>query len=171
MNEHGTKSHLAVYPGSFDPVTMGHMDIIHRAAKQFDHLVVAVLNNMSKKPLFSVEERVELLKEVTADLPNVTIESFRDLLANYIRERQAQVIVRGIRSVTDFEYELQMASINRELNPDAETIFMMTNPKYSYLSSSVVKEIARFNGNVSEFVPPIIEKHLKQKFSEGPDSE
>ena len=171
MSEHGTKSHLAVYPGSFDPVTMGHMDIIHRAAKQFDHLVVAVLNNMSKKPLFSVEERVELLKEVTADLPNVTIESFRDLLANYIRERKAQVIVRGIRSVTDFEYELQMASINRELNPDAETIFMMTNPKYSYLSSSVVKEIARFNGNVSEFVPPIIEKHLKQKFSQGPDTE
>lgn len=171
MSEHGTKSHLAVYPGSFDPVTMGHMDIIHRAAKQFDHLVVAVLNNMSKKPLFSVEERVELLKEVTADLPNVTIESFRDLLANYIRERKAQVIVRGIRSVTDFEYELQMASINRELNPDAETIFMMTNPKYSYLSSSVVKEIARFNGNLSEFVPPIIEKHLKQKFSQGPDTE
>lgn len=171
MSEHGTKSHLAVYPGSFDPVTMGHMDIIHRAAKQFDHLVVAVLNNMSKKPLFSVEERVELLKEVTSDLPNVTIESFRDLLANYIRERKAQVIVRGIRSVTDFEYELQMASINRELNPDAETIFMMTNPKYSYLSSSVVKEIARFDGNVSDFVPPIIEKHLKQKFSQGPDSE
>ncbi|GGJ21513.1 pantetheine-phosphate adenylyltransferase [Paenibacillus hunanensis] len=160
---HGGKR-IAVYPGSFDPVTMGHLDIIHRAARQFDTLVVSVLNNMSKKPLFSVEERVEQLKQVTADLPNVEIDSFRDLLANYIREREAHVIVRGIRSVTDFEYELQMASINRELNPDAETIFMMTNPRYSYLSSSMVKEIARFDGPVSDFVPPLIEQELKLKF-------
>ncbi|WP_017813625.1 pantetheine-phosphate adenylyltransferase [Paenibacillus shenyangensis] len=164
MNNETYKKRVAVYPGSFDPVTMGHLDIIQRAARQFDTLIVSVLNNLSKKPLFSVEERVAQLKEVTADLPNVEIDSFRDLLANYIREREAQVIVRGIRSVTDFEYELQMASINRELNPDAETIFMMTNPRYSYLSSSMVKEIARFNGNVSDFVPPVIEQQLQRKF-------
>lgn len=164
MNNAANKGRVAVYPGSFDPVTMGHLDIIQRAARQFDTLIVSVLNNLSKKPLFTVEERVAQLKEVTADLPNVEIDSFRDLLANYIREREAQVIVRGIRSVTDFEYELQMASINRELNPDAETIFMMTNPRYSYLSSSMVKEIARFNGKVSDFVPPVIEQQLQRKF-------
>ncbi|WP_411346062.1 pantetheine-phosphate adenylyltransferase [Paenibacillus sp. WLX1005] len=161
----GSTRRIAVYPGSFDPVTMGHLDIIHRAALQFDTLVVAVLNNVSKKPLFTVEERVEQLKQVTADLPNVEIDSFRDLLANYIRQRDAHTIVRGIRSVTDFEYELQMASINRELNPDADTIFMMTNPRYSYLSSSMVKEIARFHGSVSDFVPPLIEHELRIKFN------
>ena len=156
---------IAVYPGTFDPVTMGHMDIIHRAAKQFDHLIVAVLNNLSKNPLFTVEERKELLREATKDIPNVEIDSFRDLLANYIRQKDAHVIIRGIRTVTDFEYELQLASTNHKLNPDAETIFMMTNPKYSFLSSSMVKEIAHFNGDVTDLVLPEVEQALRKKFN------
>ncbi|GGA40132.1 pantetheine-phosphate adenylyltransferase [Paenibacillus physcomitrellae] len=157
---------VAVYPGSFDPVTMGHIDIIQRAARQFDVLIVAVLNNLSKKPLFTVEERKDLLRECTRHLPNVEVDSFRDLLVNYMRNKQADVIVRGIRSVTDFEYELQMASTNQKLNSEVETIFMMTNPKYSYLSSSVVKEIAMFQGDVSTLVPPEVEAALKVKMAE-----
>lgn len=157
---------VAVYPGSFDPVTKGHMDIIQRSARQFDHLIVAVLNNLSKKPLFTVEERKELLRECTRHLPNVEIDSFRDLLVNYMNQKQADVIVRGIRSVTDFEYELQMASTNHKLNSEVETIFMMTNPKYSYLSSSVVKEIAMFQGDVGDLVPPEVEKALRLKMGE-----
>ncbi|MBB6636626.1 pantetheine-phosphate adenylyltransferase [Cohnella thailandensis] len=155
---------IAVYPGSFDPVTFGHLDIIRRAAKQFDQLIVAVLNNTSKNPLFSVEERVALLQEVTKDLPNVEIDYFRDLLVRYMRSRNAQVSIRGIRSVTDFEYELQMASTNRQLDEGIETIFMMTNPKYSYLSSSIVKEIAKFNAPVQDLVPPAVEAALRGKF-------
>ncbi|MEK0313300.1 pantetheine-phosphate adenylyltransferase [Cohnella sp. 56] len=157
---------IAVYPGSFDPVTFGHLDIIRRAAKQYDTLIVAVLNNTTKSPLFSVEERTSLLLEVTKDLPNVKIDSFRDLLVRYMRSQQAQVIVRGIRSVTDFEYELQMASTNRQLDEGIETIFMMTNPKYSYLSSSIVKEIAKFDGAVQDLVPPAVEAALRGKFKE-----
>lgn len=157
---------IAVYPGSFDPVTMGHLDIIARASKQFDRVIVAVLNNMSKNPLFTVEERKELITEVTRHLPNVEVDSFRDLTANYVRQKEAQVIVRGIRSVTDFEYELQLASTNSKLNPDAETIFMMTNPKYSYLSSSIVKEIAHYHGDVTDLVSPEVEAALRQKISE-----
>lgn len=157
---------IAVYPGSFDPVTCGHLDIIRRAAKQFDHLIVAVLNNTSKKPLFSVDERKQLLAEVTQDLPNVSIDSFRDLLVHFMKQKEAHVIVRGIRSVTDFEYELQMASTNHQLDGDIETIFMMTNPKYSYLSSSIVKEIAMFRGNVTDLVPPEVQAALVAKFSE-----
>ncbi|WP_138496651.1 pantetheine-phosphate adenylyltransferase [Paenibacillus pinistramenti] len=157
---------VAVYPGSFDPVTMGHIDIIQRAARQFDVLIVAVLNNLSKKPLFTVEERKELLRQSTRHLDNVEVDSFRDLLVNYMRNKKADVIVRGIRSVTDFEYELQMASTNHKLADEVETIFMMTNPKYSYLSSSVVKEIAMFHGDVSSLVPQEVEAALKIKMAE-----
>ncbi|UHA73989.1 pantetheine-phosphate adenylyltransferase [Paenibacillus sp. 481] len=156
---------IAVYPGSFDPVTLGHIDIIQRAAKQFDKLIVAVLNNLSKNPLFTVEERKELLRQTTSHIPNVEIDSFRDLLVNYMDDKQGHVIVRGIRSVTDFEYELQLASTNQKLNPRVETIFMMTNPKYSYLSSSMVKEIARFKGEVVELVTPEVETALREKFN------
>lgn len=155
---------IGVYPGSFDPVTLGHLDIIRRSAKQFDKLIVTVLNNTSKSPLFSVEERRDLLKEVTRDLPNVEIDSFRDLLVRYMRSKNAQVIIRGIRSVTDFEYELQLASTNRQLDENIETIFMMTNPKYSYLSSSIVKEIAKFQGPVHDLVPQAVEGALHRKF-------
>lgn len=164
MNNHEHGHRIAVYPGSFDPVTFGHLDIIRRSAKQFDRVIVAVLNNTSKSPLFSVDERKSLLADVTRDLPNVEIDSFRDLLVRYMRSRQAQVIVRGIRSVTDFEYELQMASTNRQLDEGIETVFMMTNPKYSYLSSSIVKEIAKFNGPVQDLVPPAVEASLHKKF-------
>lgn len=163
MSQTIREERVAIYPGSFDPVTMGHLDIIHRAAKQFDRLIVAVLNNMSKNPLFTVEERTDLLRQVTADMPNVEVDSFRDLLAHYVKQKEANVIVRGIRTVTDFEYELQIASINSKLNPTAETIFMMTNPKYSYLSSSVVKEIAHFGGDMTDFVTPEVELALKRK--------
>lgn len=161
----GKVERIAVYPGSFDPVTKGHMDIIQRASRQFDKLIVAVLNNMSKNPLFTVDERKELLTTVTSHLPNVEIDSFRDLLVNYMEFKQAHVIVRGIRSVTDFEYELQLASTNHKLNSNVETIFMMTHPKYSYLSSSIVKEIASFHGEVGDLVPSEVELALKQKYS------
>lgn len=156
---------VAVYPGSFDPVTFGHLDIIQRAASQYDRLIVAVLNNTSKNPLFSVEERKELLKEATKDIPNIEIDSFRDLLVRYMRMKEANIIVRGIRSVTDFEYELQIASTNRMLDEGIDTVFMMTNPKYSYLSSSIVKEIASFKGDVSQLVPAEVEKALSLKMN------
>ncbi|WP_141500816.1 pantetheine-phosphate adenylyltransferase [Paenibacillus luteus] len=155
---------VAVYPGTFDPVTYGHLDIIRRSAKQFDRLIVAVLNNSSKNPLFSVEERKALLSEVTRDIPNVEIDSFRDLLVRFMKSRQANVIIRGIRSVTDFEYELQLASTNHLLDAEIDTMFMMTNPKYSYLSSSIVKEIAQFHGAVHELVPPVVEQQLREKY-------
>lgn len=155
---------IAVYPGSFDPVTLGHMDIIQRASKQFDHLIVAVLNNTSKKALFSVEERLELLHQSTEHIPNISLDSFRDLLVNFMKASQADVIVRGIRSVTDFEYEIQLASTNHKLDKNIETIFMMTNPKYSYLSSSIVKEIAMFQGNVGDLVPSPVEHALRIKY-------
>lgn len=171
MNERRNSPRIAVYPGSFDPVTKGHMDIIQRASRQFDKLIVAVLNNLSKKPLFTVEERKQLLAEVTAHLPNVEVDSFRDLLVNYMDYKQAHVIVRGIRSVTDFEYELQLASTNHKLNSEVETIFMMTNPKYSYLSSSVVKEIASFHGDVSDLVPPEVDRAMRKKFPDKPSGD
>jgi pantetheine-phosphate adenylyltransferase len=164
MNSLDRPLRIAVYPGSFDPVTFGHLDIIHRAAKQFDKLIVAVLNNTSKNKLFSVDERKALLVSVTSDLPNVEIDSFRDLLVRYMKTRQANVIIRGIRSVSDFEFELQLASTNHQLDSEIETIFMMTNPKYSYLSSSIVKEIAQFKGDVGDLVPAEVEAALASKY-------
>lgn len=158
---------IAVYPGSFDPVTNGHLDIIHRSAKVFDKLIVAVLNNSSKNPLFSVEERVELLKKVTSDLPNVEIDSFRDLLVNYMKKKNAHLIVRGLRAVSDFEYELQMASTNQKLDENIETFFMTSTPKYSYLSSSIVKEIARFHGPVIDLVPDEVDKAMRVKYADA----
>lgn len=160
--EHGIT--VAVYPGSFDPVTYGHLDIIHRAAKVFDKLIVAVLNNTSKNALFSLEERMELLRKVTADLPNVEIDGFRDLMVNYMKARNVRLIVRGLRAVSDFEYELQMASTNHKLNSDVETFFMTSKPQFSYLSSSIVKEIAKFHGPVEELVPAEVEEELRKKF-------
>jgi len=160
-----THMHIAVYPGSFDPVTNGHLDIIHRAAKVFDKLIVAVLNNTSKNPVFTLEERKQLLQEVTGDLPNVEIDGFRDLLVNYMQSKNVKLIVRGLRAVSDFEYELQMASTNQKLNDNIETFFMATAPKYSYLSSSIVKEIAKFNGPVTDLVPPVVEQALRRKFT------
>ena len=157
---------IAVYPGSFDPVTLGHGDIIERTAKMFDKVIIGVLNNKAKSPLFSVEERVNMLREVTAGLPNVEVQSFQGLLIDFVRQNQANVIVRGLRAITDFEYELQMAQTNRVIAPEIDTIFLTTNLKYSYLSSSIVKEIAEFNGDIKEFLHPIVVERVKEKLEE-----
>lgn len=159
----------AVYPGSFDPVTFGHLDIIERASKNVDHLIVAVLNNPSKKGLFSLDERMELLKEVTKHLPNVEIDHFSGLLAEYANKKSCTTMIRGLRAVSDFEYELQMALVNKKINDNIETFFMVSSSEYSYLSSSIVKEVAMFGGNISCFVPKVVEKALKLKFKGGLD--
>lgn len=153
----------AVYPGSFDPVTNGHLDIVKRTAELFDELIVAVLVNSSKNPLFSVEERVALLKEATKDYKNVKIGFFDGLLVNFVEENDIDVIVKGLRAVSDFESELQMAAMNRKLNR-VETVFMMTATEYSYLSSSLVKEVSRLGGDVSTLVPKNVEEQLLSKF-------
>jgi pantetheine-phosphate adenylyltransferase len=155
---------IAVCPGSFDPVTRGHLDIIQRGASVFDKVIVAVLINQNKTPLFTIEERIELLKEVTAHLPNVEIDFFQGLLIDYMKTKKADAIIKGLRAVSDFEYEMQMASINRVMDEKIETFFMMTNNQYSFLSSSIVKEVAKYRGDVSTLVPPVVEKALKAKF-------
>jgi pantetheine-phosphate adenylyltransferase len=155
---------IAVYPGSFDPVTFGHLDIIERGAKVFDKVIVAVLLNRSKTPLFSIEERVALLKQVTNQFPNVEVESFNGLLIDYMHTKNARTIIKGLRAISDFEYELQMASINKKLDDRIETFFMMTNNKYSYLSSSIVKELAKYGASVSDLVPEVVENALREKF-------
>jgi pantetheine-phosphate adenylyltransferase len=156
-----------IYPGSFDPVTNGHLDIISRCSKKFDKLIVAVLNNPAKKPMFTVEERVHLLREVTKEYDNVEIDSFSGLLVEYAKQKNVSLIVKGLRAVSDFEYELQMATMNKQLNDEIETFFLMTNTKYSYLSSSLVKEVAKFNGNISEIVPKVVENAIKEKLKGG----
>ena len=143
----------AIYPGSFDPLTLGHVDIIERSARIVDELVVGVLNNSAKNSLFSLEERVSMIKEMTEHLPNVTVASFDGLLVDYMKEIDATIIVRGLRAVTDFEYELQIAQTNHVENPDVETIFLTTSLQYSYLSSTIVKEFASYGGDISKFVP------------------
>ena len=147
---------VAVYPGSFDPVTLGHQDIIERSSKIMDKVIVGVLKNNSKSPLFSVQERVNMLKSVTGHLPNIEILAFDGLLVDFVRNCRADVIVRGLRAITDFEYELQMSQTNRVISPGIDTIFLTTNLKYSYLSSSIVKEIAMYQGDISAFVTPEI---------------
>ena len=155
-----------IYPGSFDPVTLGHIDIIERSSKMVDELIVGVLQNKAKTPLFSVEERVRMLKEVTKHLPNVKIASFEGLLVQFAKQMEAKVIIRGLRAITDFEYELQMAQTNHKLEPEIETIFLTTNLEYSFLSSSTVKEVASFGGDISQFVPDVIEKKIQEKMKE-----
>ncbi len=157
----------ALVPGSFDPVTNGHLDIIRRAAAMFDTVLIAVARNYSKSPLFDLEERVAILTEVCQDLPNVSIDSFEGLLVNYAAENGATVIVKGLRAVSDFEYELQMALMNRRLKQDVETVFLMTGAEHSYLSSSIVKEIARLGGSVEGLVPQSVERRLQSKLYES----
>ena len=154
----------AIYPGSFDPVTYGHIDIIKRAAAIFDELTVSVLNNRVKTPLFSIEERVNMLKEVTKDIPNVRISSYEGLLVDLAGRVNANAIIRGLRAVTDFEYELSLAQTNRKLSGEVDTIFLTTALEYAYLSSSTVKEVASFNGDISKFVPPHIAELTYAKF-------
>lgn len=155
---------LAICPGSFDPVTYGHLDIIERASKVFDHVIVAVFHNEAKTPLFNTEERMDLLKQSVTHLDNVSVDSHGGLLMDYAREKQACAVVRGLRAVSDFEYELQITSMNRKLNKDVETFFIMSNNKYSFLSSSMVKEVAKYDANVEDLVPPCVEAALKRKF-------
>ncbi|WP_010631047.1 pantetheine-phosphate adenylyltransferase [Sporolactobacillus vineae] len=156
----------AIYPGSFDPVTFGHLDILKRGLRVFDHIIVAVLNNSRKDPLFSVEERVALLKKATEGLGSVTVDSFDGLLMDYVHKKNVKVVLRGLRAISDFEYELQIASINKNLNPEIETCFMMTSNRYSFLSSSMVKEVAKYGGSVHGLVPEIVEKSIQEKFAE-----
>ena len=155
----------AIYPGSFDPVTFGHQDIIERSSVIFDELIVGVLNNSSKNSLFSVEERVSMLKELTKEYGNVTVDSFDGLLVDYMKESGATIIVRGLRAVTDFEYELQIAQTNHVEYPKAETIFLTTNLKYSYLSSSVVRDFAAYGGDISKFVPSQFVDRVYEKYN------
>ena len=157
---------IAIYPGSFDPVTNGHLDIMKRASRMVDRLIIGVLNNNSKTPLFSVDERVNMLKEVTRDISNVEIRSFQGLSVNFARHMHAQFILRGLRAITDFDYELQMAQTNRKLFPDIDTIFLTTSLEYAFLSSTTVKEVASYNSDVSLFVPEIVSEKLKEKFCE-----
>ena len=154
---------IAICPGSFDPVTNGHLDLIERAAKIFDKLIVSVLRNQEKEPLFNLDERLDMLREVTARFPNVEIDSFAGLLMEYARQKQARVILRGIRAVSDYEYELQMALMNRKLEPQVETVFMLPGEAYSYLSSRLVREVARLGGSLKGLVPGSVEERLRNK--------
>ena len=157
----------AMYPGSFDPVTRGHLDIIKRSSKMFDRLIVAVLNNSAKTPLFTLEERVQMLKECCADFPNVEVMGFDGLTVNFAKKNHATVMVRGLRAVTDFEDEIQLAHTNQALMPGIETVFLATSIKWSYLSSTIVREAAHYRHDVSKFVTPNVEAALKKKIEEG----
>lgn len=156
---------IAVYPGSFDPITNGHLDIIQRSSRLFDKLIVAVVKNPNKKPLFSIKERMMMIEKSIKDLSNVEIDYFEGLLVDFVSVKGAQVIVKGLRALSDFEYEFQMALLNRKLNTDIETVFMMTNYKYSFLSSSMVKEIASLKGSIADLVPEVIIQDIINKFS------
>ncbi|RBP41119.1 pantetheine-phosphate adenylyltransferase [Garciella nitratireducens] len=154
---------ICVYPGSFDPVTNGHLDIIQRASKTFDKVIVAVLHNPNKNPFFTVQERIGLLQETTGKMENVEIDSFSGLLIDFMKKKKANIIIKGLRQVSDFEYEFQMALMNKKLFPEVETMFMMTNSEYSYLSSSIVKEVAFFKGCIKGLVPEIVEEAILEK--------
>jgi pantetheine-phosphate adenylyltransferase len=158
-----TEEKIAIYPGSFDPLTNGHLDVIQRAAKIFDKLVVMVAHNQAKNSLFTIEERVTLLEESCAEIENVEISHFQGLLHDEVTRQNAVAVIRGLRAVSDFEWELQMALMNRELDADCETLFLMPSPKFSFVSSTMIKEIAKLDGDVSPFVPPIVEGELKRR--------
>ncbi|MDO4207850.1 MAG: pantetheine-phosphate adenylyltransferase [Lachnospiraceae bacterium] len=153
----------AVYPGTFDPITLGHIDIIKRASKLVDELIVGILNNNSKTPLFTPEERVEMIRESVADMPNVKVMAFDGLLVDFAKQQKALFVVRGLRAVTDFEYEFQMAQANRIIDRDVDTVFLTTSNAYSYISSSTVRELASFGGDISKFVTKSVEKKVKEK--------
>jgi pantetheine-phosphate adenylyltransferase len=156
----------AIYPGSFDPITNGHIDILKRARQVFDKVVVAVAVNPDKKPLFTFEKRVELIKELMKDDPGIEVLYYSGLLVDLVEQTGIKTIIRGLRALTDFEYEFQLAMTNRKLNDKIDTVFLMTDDTYSYLSSTVVKQLARFNGDISQFVPPLIERAIKEEIDE-----
>ena len=158
---------IAIYPGSFDPVTNGHIDVIERALKIFDRVIVAVGDNPEKKPTFTTEERIEMLKESTKNLKNLEIDSFLGLLLDYVKNKDSKIIIRGLRAVSDFEFEFQRALMNRVVEKDIETIFIMTKEHYVYLNSSIVKEMAMFGSKLNGLVPEIVEKKLREKFSKS----
>jgi pantetheine-phosphate adenylyltransferase len=160
-----TKYKVAVYPGSFDPLTFGHIDIIERALEIFDEVIVSIFVNPNKKPLFTLEERIDILKNVLKDYSGVKIDNFNGLLTDYLREKKIKVVIRGLRAVSDLEYEFQYAAANRTLCPEIETVFFMPRLRYSYLSSSVVREIARFGGDVSKMVPQYVVEKIKNKYT------
>jgi pantetheine-phosphate adenylyltransferase len=155
---------IAIYPGTFDPITFGHIDIIERATVLFDKVIVAIAPNLAKKPMFSVSERKEMIAAVTSKHKNIEIDSFEGLVVDYVLFKNATAIIRGLRAISDFEYELQMALMNRKLKEQVITVFLMPHEKYVYLNSSIVKEVASFNGDISHLVPPIVQKALKDKF-------
>ena len=154
----------AVYPGSFDPITNGHIDVIERASKIFDKVIISVGDNPEKKSLFTIQERVEMIKEATKNLKGIEVEGFKGLLLDYVKKKDSKIIIRGLRAVSDFEFEFQRALLNRKIDGDIETIFIMTKEDYVYLNSSIIKEIAMFSGAVKKLVPAIVEKKLKEKF-------
>ncbi len=158
---------IAVYPGSFDPVTNGHCDVVRRGLRLFDEVVVAIARNGTKDPLFTIEERLEMLQETFKEMPGVQVDSFDGLLVDYVAKRQADAILRGLRAVSDFEYEFQMALMNRKLNRNVQTVFLMTGLRWIFISSSIIKEAARFGGETSGMVPAVVCEKLKQKFSKG----
>jgi pantetheine-phosphate adenylyltransferase len=157
---------IAVYPGSFDPITNGHLDLIQRALKIFDHIIVAVATNAFKQSLFTIEERMEMIRESLKDYPQITIDSFEGLLVNYARRQKARAVLRGLRAVTDFEYEFQLAMMNRRLEPEVETVFLMTGLRWVFLSSSILKEAAVHGGNIEGMVPEIVIEKLREKFGQ-----
>lgn len=159
------KSSLAIYPGTFDPITNGHLDLVKRGKRIFGEIIIAVAPNPKKQPLFTIEERLRLIRESIAGMEDVTVESFNGLLVDYVRSRKAIAIIRGLRAVSDFEYELQIALMNRRLDPEIETVFMMPSEEYSFLTSSLVKEVSSFGGSVKGLVPEVVEKALREKFN------
>lgn len=155
---------IAVYPGSFDPLTYGHLEIIQRTSKLFDEVIVAVADNLSKKSTFSIKQRLDMISQTTKHLKNVKIKTFKGLLVEFMKKNNAKVIIRGLRAVSDFEYEFQMSLMNRRLYPDIETVFLVPDEKFIFLSSSLVKEVVRLDGDVGEFVPDVVEKQMRKKF-------
>lgn len=158
--------HIAIYPGSFDPFTNGHMDIVNRGLEIFDTVIIAVARNSEKNSLFTVPERVDMINRLTEQNPRVKVETFEGLLVDYVVKKEARVILRGLRAVTDFEFEFQLAQMNHAVCEKVETLFMMTSPDCAYLSSSIVKEVGRLNGDISKFVPPLVKEELEKKFDQ-----